>query len=268
MSFHRFFLVCALTVTNAVQAADEGDTKRGTIVGRFLFEGKAPVAERLTLNKDLAYCGKHKPVDESLIVDAKTGGIQNVVIWLDAKSSGRKPELPAKNSDRKPAVRRMDNFKCRFEPHVCVARVGEPLLLGNKDPIAHAMQIYFFMNDPHNLTIEGKGKDVKITPEYSEPIPSKVICPLHPWMQGWIVVQDHPFVAVTDKTGKFTVENLPVGDWTFRIWQESAGYLESGTIDGEAAKWKRGRIELTIDAGQQDIGEIRLSPELFKSDDS
>jgi hypothetical protein len=41
----------------------------------------------------------------------------------------------------------------------------------------------------------------------------------------WLVV-DHPYAAVTDADGKFTIEKLPVGQHKFRVWQERAGFIE------------------------------------------
>ena len=43
---------------------------------------------------------------------------------------------------------------------------------------------------------------------------------------------DHPFGAVTDKDGNFKIENLPPGDYQFKVWHEKAdggkgGFLES-----------------------------------------
>ena len=40
------------------------------------------------------------------------------------------------------------------------------------------------------------------------------------------MVVDHPYAAVTDKEGKFTIPNLPVGEHEFRVWHERSGYLD------------------------------------------
>jgi hypothetical protein len=45
-------------------------------------------------------------------------------------------------------------------------------------------------------------------------------------MTGWWVVVDHPYAAVTDKDGNFSIKGLPEGEHEFRVWQEKVGYLE------------------------------------------
>ena len=56
-------------------------------------------------------------------------------------------------------------------------------------------------------------------------MPVKVACNIHPWMNAWLVVKDHPYMAVSDDNGKLEIKNLPAGEWSFQIWQEKAGYL-------------------------------------------
>ena len=72
-------------------------------------------------------------------------------------------------------------------------------------------------------TVEGKGLAVNY--KISESLPLKVACDFHPWMQAYWMVVDHPYAAVTDKDGKFTIPNLPVGEHEFRVWHERKGYL-------------------------------------------
>jgi hypothetical protein len=46
-----------------------------------------------------------------------------------------------------------------------------------------------------------------------------VQCNIHPWMHGWHVVVKGPY-AVTDSSGKFTIENVPPGTYTLKAWHE------------------------------------------------
>jgi hypothetical protein len=50
-----------------------------------------------------------------------------------------------------------------------------------------------------------------------------VDCDLHPWMRTWVVVADHPFYTVTNDQGEFTLGNVPPGQYTLQLWQESLG---------------------------------------------
>jgi len=45
-------------------------------------------------------------------------------------------------------------------------------------------------------------------------------------MSAYVLVLDHPYAAITDEKGHFEIPDLPVGDHEFRVWQESAGWLD------------------------------------------
>ena len=78
------------------------------------------------------------------------------------------------------------------------------------------------------------------------------------------MIKDNPYMAVTDETGMFEIKDLPTGEWTFQFWQEAAGYLSDVKVDGKAEKWKKGRTELTIAAGENDLGTVAVAPALFE----
>jgi hypothetical protein len=44
-------------------------------------------------------------------------------------------------------------------------------------------------------------------------------------MRGWVVVTDHPYYALTNEEGQFVLQNVPPGNYTLQVWQESLGTL-------------------------------------------
>jgi hypothetical protein len=42
-------------------------------------------------------------------------------------------------------------------------------------------------------------------------------------MLGYIHVFDHPFFAITDHQGAFSISNVPPGTYTLKAWHEDAG---------------------------------------------
>jgi hypothetical protein len=261
--------------TDAGTDTDTG-AATGSLAVRFLYDGEPPVPEKLELNKDQEFCGQHNPVSERLLVDPKTRGLKNVIVWLDTKASGRTPERPeaAQKSKanaqgatgaKEPMPPRMDNVNCRFDPHVVVMQAGQELHLGNKDPVAHAMLFYAFVNTPVSRTLAANAPkdDVITTFEKPEPLPVKVACPIHSWMLGWLVVQDHPFVGVSDSQGRLKIDGLPPGKWSFRVWQEASGYVQKASRYGQAEQWDKGLITITIQPGENSLGDVKLAPEQF-----
>jgi len=53
-----------------------------------------------------------------------------------------------------------------------------------------------------------------------------VKCNIHSWMHAYIGVVDNPYFAVTKVDGSYLIPNLPPGNYTLAIWQESLGTEE------------------------------------------
>ena len=54
-----------------------------------------------------------------------------------------------------------------------------------------------------------------------------VDCNIHPFMKGHLLVQDHPYMAVSGEDGTFEIKNIPAGKHEFQFWHEAAGYLKN-----------------------------------------
>ena len=50
-----------------------------------------------------------------------------------------------------------------------------------------------------------------------------VQCNQHPWMRAYINVMSHPYFAVSAGDGKFTIPNLPPGEYTVAAVHEKFG---------------------------------------------
>ena len=84
-------------------------------------------------------------------------------------------------------------------------------------------------------------------------IPVKIECNIHPWMNGWVRVFNHPYFAVTDEHGNFELKNVPAGQFRVVVWHGSGGFL--GGADG-----RDGQVVI-IDAGKtKDLGNLEYTP--------
>lgn len=227
----------------------------GSISGRVVFGGKPPVPKPLKVDKDKDFCGKHKLVDERMIVGA-TGGLKNVVVTWHGAAPAKVHPMYAANA--KVPVK-LDNLKCRYEPHVVLLQCNQDLIIGNPDPIGHSVKIEGFAIAPISVIVPAAAKKTAKFP-VPERLPAAATCAIHPWMKALVVIKDHPYMAVTDAAGDFTISNLPAGKVTLQFWHEEAGYLDSVTIGGKAEDWKKGRAGFTIpDGGALQLGAIDVA---------
>ncbi len=254
-------LIAAFMLAATVAHADGW----GSVKGKFIYKGSVPSASPVSITKDKEYCGKFKLVDESLVINPKNKGIANVAVMLylsrSQKKKGIKVHPDAKQATGSAVV---DNDECRFDPHMTVVRVGQELLVKNSDTVSHNTKIDLFASPGVNPIVPAKG-ELKLSFKKPESGPMPISCSIHPWMKGWIIITDHPYVAVSNKDGEFEIKNLPAGKVTLRFWHEVPGNLEKITLKGKKTKLRRGRIEVDIKDGQTvDLGDIIVGADGLK----
>jgi hypothetical protein len=183
----------------------------GTIRGQVFLQGERPKPGFLPVHKNKDVCGTRMP-DESLQV-GPDGELRNVVVLLDGVLEG-KHKISAS------AV--LDNSRCSFVPRVQTLLVGQALELRNSDPILHAAHAR--LNFRETLFNFGLPVWRRVYHEFQVPGLVVIDCDvLHTWMRAYIVVTEHPYATVTDAQGRFTLDQVPAGRYTLRLWHERLG---------------------------------------------
>jgi plastocyanin len=242
--------LAACSLASSAWAADTANLK-----AKFVVKGNVPAPKQVNNNASDPFCATFKVMSEDLVVDKDTGAIQNLALYADSKTI-KAGDIPADQKKAPAAKLLIDNKECRFEPHVLVLRPGQTIEVKNSDKTGHNANFGFLENDAVNFQVPAGGtKDQLIKKE--EPAPIPVSCGSHPWMKAFVIIQDHPFVGVTDAKGDLAIQGLPAGKVTLRVWQES-GSLKNLTINGKAVPVKRGRIELELKPGENDLGTIEI----------
>jgi hypothetical protein len=235
----------------------------GNLSGTFIYDGTPPVAAKLSITKDVEVCGKFDLVDESLTVNPSNNGLANVAVYLYLSRRDTPPKPHASYADTASAKVELDNLHCAFTPRVALLQTSQTLVIGNKDPIGHNTKIDCVQNAAINPIVPA-GEQMEKQFKEQERVPVRVSCNIHPWMSGWLLVRDNPYFAVSDEDGKFEIKNIPAGKWTFQFWHEKPGYVESVVTKEGKQTWKKGRYELTIKPGENDLGEIKVPASAFK----
>lgn len=214
----------AIYIAALVTGAATPASAAGTVTGQVRFEGEAPKPTALEATTDSAICSQQELVDESLIVHATTKGVRSVVVWIEGSKGGAKAS----------AAPTIDNYRCRYAPHVVIGRVGEKITIRNRDRFLHTTQATNAKgNSLFNVALPIRNQAVKKSFKARGFYPLR--CDVHPWMRGWAAILDDELAAVTDDTGKFTIAGLPAGSHKLRLWHETLGEktVEITVGDGE-----------------------------------
>lgn len=214
---HQFIKVVMLSLC-VVGVAIAGD-----VSGSVKFEGAPPKSIPLRMDADKICKAAHKvPVKGEEVVVNTNGMLKNVLVYLkDAKKS----DAPAKKVT-------FDQKGCVYSPHVLGIQTGQELEIVNSDPTLHNVHSLSKANPSFNVAQPKQG--MKLMKKFDKPEVFKVKCEVHTWMGAYIGVFNHPYFAVTDDNGSFTIPKVPAGDYTIEAWHEKFG-VQSAKVKVDAA---------------------------------
>ncbi|HJO54165.1 MAG TPA: carboxypeptidase regulatory-like domain-containing protein, partial [Verrucomicrobiota bacterium] len=206
---------------------------RGTV----RFEGLRPERNRLPMDEPSRKLYNGKPAFDESILISKSGGLSNVFVHVQTPVQGDFPVPKA------PAV--IDQQKSVFRPRVQGLRVGQELVMKNGDPFIHNIRSLSRKNRPFNIAQPTGSPDRRKTFEAAEG-PITIKCDFHRWMTAHFWVMDHPFFAVTDAEGRFSIPDLPPGKYTLVAWHEVFGEQE---------------VKVTVGKDSPSVAGFTFSPE-------
>lgn len=182
-------------------AASKQNSNSGKLHGVITLEGPLPVP------------------DETLEVDPKTSGIKNVIVYLKKAPAGVVvPAVP--KTEVELAIRNGG-----LDPRILIVRVNQPVVVQNTDKTPSNFHTSPLLNQATNRLV-GPGQSFKFVYAKPEKVPFFVTNDIKPGTRAWHLPLDHPWFAITDAGGAFTIADLPPGTYEFIIWHERAGYLE------------------------------------------
>lgn len=202
-------------------AAGSATLFAGDVTGTVTLKGTPPPEKPIGPLMSDPNCGKAAkgPVNTRHYLVGSGGGLGNVFVYVKSGLDGKKFDVPATK-----AV--VDQVACLYEPYVLGAQAGQTVEIRNSDPFLH--NVNFMKSEAGNPTFnfaQGSGAKPmdKVFP--NQEVFVKLQCNVHPWMFGYIGVVPHPFHAVTDKDGKFTLKGLPAGKYTIAFKHLKAGEI-------------------------------------------
>ncbi len=158
--------------------------------------------------------GNHSALAGEIAGKVNAKGVKNsadAVIYIE--------KIPSKTfpAPEKHAVMNQKNLM--FVPHVLPVLVGTTVDFLNSDNVLHNVFSPDQCAEKFNLGSWPKGK----TKSYTFKSPgcvSTLLCNVHPEMEGYVVVVETPYFAVSGTDGSYSIKDVPPGKYTLKIWHE------------------------------------------------
>ena len=133
----------------------------------------------------------------------------DAVVYIQ-QVAGKAP-TPAKPAE-------IDQRSMQFVPHVLPIVAGSTVHFLNSDPTQH--NVFSPDHEKYNLGTwpQGQTKDHTFATCAKAPCAYVQLCRIHPEMEGYVVVLQNPFFAVTVADGRYVIDNVPAGTYSLGVW--------------------------------------------------
>lgn len=221
----------------------------GNITGVINFTGAVPAPRKLDMSSD-SKCEGVNFLDDVVVNDGK---LQNVFIFVKSGLPQATFETPANEVT-------LDQKGCKYVPRVLGIQAGQPLKILNSDQTTHNIHTLPRVNREFDGSqMAGQGPIIRKFAKPEAIFPVK--CNQHSWMRAHIAVLAHPFFAVSDSNGAFTIKGLPPGEYEIEAWHEKYG---SKTAKIKVAEKSDAKADFTFDGSVAfQPGSLKVQPAMM-----
>ncbi len=195
------FVAALLFLLSVVQAAD--------------IEGNILILRKLTKRTVTAAAGSYqRGTAVELGVDPTADPLaferEHVVVYLEGALGA------------KPLNATMEQKERRFSPDLLVIPAGSTVSFPNLDPIFHNV---FSLSKAKSFDLGNYPRNQSRNVSFQNPGIVFVNCHLHPNMAASIVIVPNRFYVRGDAEGRFTLPQVPPGEYTLVAWHKTAGFF-------------------------------------------
>ena len=202
----------------------------GRLEGRVSWAGAMPALTALPVPPAIAQanpsCGATTP-SPALEVSA-TQGVRGAVVYLADIARG----APATA-----ATTLIEQQHCVFGPHVIATTVGSALRFANRDVgVLHNVHGYYSLTGNDAMFNLASPAGIVISRTIDREGAHRIVCDAgHSWMLVYVHAFEHPYFAVTDADGRYSLANIPPGSYRVHVWHE--GWTATGAELGGRPVW-------------------------------
>jgi len=190
----------------------------GTIKGAVTVAGQPPSQRKINMGAE-QYCKTQhaaNPPSEQKVVTNPDGTLRYVFVFIKEGLAGKQFPTPTEQVV-------IDQRGCMYDPHVLGIMVGQPLKILNSDPLLHNIHSLAKNSPQFNIGMPIQGMDLPTKKFAAEEVMVRIKCDVHPWMESFVGVLNHPFYYVTGDGGSFELKDVPEGTYTIEAWHETFG---------------------------------------------
>jgi len=217
--------------------------RAGDISGTVTLKGTPPPEKEITQVKENPDCGKlhTEPVKTRFYVVGSKGELADVFVTLKGISGQSTGESAP------PAV--VDQKGCEYIPYVFAVQTKQKIVVKNSDPVLHNIHPTPVAagNKEENRAQMPQGPDLTFSYPSTEMF-LRFKCDVHPWMFSYACVVDHPYFAVTDKDGKYTIKNVKDGKYTLEFYHRKAAPATAPVTQEVEVKGGSVTADVTLEA--------------------
>lgn len=148
------------------------------------------------------------------------------IVYLE-RDDGQYPRLKTNETVQ------IRQFNYQFRPSMVAIQTGAKIDFPNLDDEFHNV---FSCSKAKHFDL-GRFRKDEISPDvlFNKPGVVKIYCEIHQHMRCFVVVLDTPWFVKTDPEGKFSLNNIPAGEYWLRIFQPSERRIQERVtvMDGQ-----------------------------------
>lgn len=161
--------------------------------------------------------GKYDSRKLKFVEKVNYAALKDFVVFIEGQV-GDKPAVPEKSEKIETSRNKITQDGAQFSPHVLPIVVGTTVQWPNNDRIYHNV---FSFSDPKKFDLgvytNGESKDVS----FDKPGRVDVFCSIHSTMSCIVLVLENKYFAKADeKTGGYTMKDVPPGKYKLKAWHE------------------------------------------------